>query len=85
MAKMNPNKKDIPLSDIKSISSSTELYSSRMSGQSNNEGFIRNSAVQDFPMASLKSAAQNLKMSTRESLDTYQELEPMPRKNSEKR
>jgi hypothetical protein len=36
-------------------------------------------------MASLKTAAQNLKLSSRESLDTYQELEPMPRKNSEKR
>ena len=70
MATMNPNKKDIPLSDMKSISNSTELSSSRLSGQSNNEGFIRNSS-QDFPMASLKSAAQNLKMTTRESLDTY--------------
>ena len=70
---MNPLKKDIPLSDIKSLNSSTELSSSRLSGQSNNEGFIRNSA-QDFPMASLKSAAHNLKLSNRESLDTYQEL-----------
>lgn len=36
-------------------------------------------------MASLKSAAEHLKKSNRESIDNYQEMQPMERKNSEKR
>ena len=59
MAKKHPQKKDIPLSDMKSVNRSTDLSSSRMSEQSN-EAFLRNSG-QDFPMASLKNAAQQFK------------------------
>lgn len=83
MAKMKQQKKDIQLKDINGGNISTEISSARLSSQSNLAS-LRNS-VQDYPMASLKSAAEELKRKTHQPINSYQELQPMQRKNSEKR